>query len=232
MKHIFTVNDAIIQVEEPNNHFNESLPLVLCHIEENDVDFYTTLLQQNCPSMILVTISNLEWQTDLCPWDIPPVNKYIQCHGGANNYISQLQNQILPMIKEKVMHPIKRYIIAGYSLSGLFALYAPFHLDIFEGIVCASGSLWYPKFDNYLKKNQWISPISTVYLSLGDKEHHTKNKIMASVKDRILIVYDYLRQHGINVIFEQNPGNHFQNTDLRLAKGIIWVISNLDSKSI
>lgn len=229
MKKTIPIDDIIIQINEPDNKQNESLPLVLCHVGENETELLNTLKQLNCPPMILVTISGLDWQNDLCPWDIAPVNKYIQCHGGADKYILRLQNKILPIIQEQTIHPIHHYIIAGYSLSGLFSLYVPFHLDIFDGIVLASGSLWYPKFINYLKKNQWISPISTVYLSLGDQEHLTKNKIMATVKDNTQMAFDYLKSQGINVTFKKNKGNHFQDIDLRLAKGIVWVISHLVS---
>ena len=29
---------------------------------------------------------------------------------------------------------------------------------------------------------------------------------------------------GIKTIYEENEGNHFQNADLRMAKGIKWIL--------
>ena len=63
-----------------------------------------------------------------------------------------------------------------------------------------------------------------VYLSLGDKEEKTKNPVMRTVADCICTQYDLLRDSGTNSILEWNPGNHFRDADLRMAKAFAWCI--------
>ena len=65
-----------------------------------------------------------------------------------------------------------------------------------------------------------------VYLSLGDKEEKTKNKIMATVGDRIREQYELLR--SINCTLEWNEGNHFKEPDIRTAKAFAWCIERLE----
>lgn len=36
--------------------------------------------------------------------------------------------------------------------------------------------------------------------------------------------YDQYKNKGIETTFEMNPGNHFKDADLRLAKGIAWIL--------
>ena len=77
----------------------------------------------------------------------------------------------------------REHWLMGYSLAGLFALWAAYESDVFSGIVCCSGSLWFPDWDHYVRDHVIQSKCS-VYLSLGGKEEKTKNKVMAAVGDR------------------------------------------------
>ena len=73
--------------------------------------------------------------------------------------------------------------LAGYSLAGLFALWAAYECDIFSGIACCSGSLWFKDWDIYMREHT-LKRKCSVYLSLGGKEEKTKNAVMATVGDR------------------------------------------------
>ena len=66
---------------------------------------------------------------------------------------------------------------------------------------------------------------TSVYLSLGDKEEKTKNPTMAQVGNCIRKQQELLTAQGINTILEWNPGNHFQHSDERTAKGFAWLIN-------
>ena len=68
---------------------------------------------------------------------------------------------------------------------------------------------------------------TSVYLSLGDKEEKTKNPTMAQVGNCIRKQQELLTAQGINTILEWNPGNHFQHSDERTAKGFAWVINHI-----
>ncbi len=48
------------------------------------------------------------------------------------------------------------------------------------------------------------------------------------VEDKTRKIYEHYKDSGINTTFEMNPGNHFKDVDLRLAKGIAWILSDFD----
>ena len=118
----------------------------------------------------------------------------------------------------------KSYYIGGYSLAGLFALWAAYQTDTFDGVAAASPSMWFPGFADYMKENEIRT--DTVYLSLGDKEEKARNPVMATVGDRIREAHALLKEQGANCILEWNKGNHFKDTDLRTARAFAWVLHN------
>jgi hypothetical protein len=63
-----------------------------------------------------------------------------------------------------------------------------------------------------------------LYLSLGDKEAKTRNQYMKVVQENTEGIADHLREAGIDVTFEMNPGNHFRDAALRSAKGILAIL--------
>lgn len=64
-----------------------------------------------------------------------------------------------------------------------------------------------------------------IYLSLGDQESRTRNRVMSTVGDRITEYADLLTSQGIVTTLEWNPGNHFQDADLRTAKAFLWCLA-------
>ncbi len=60
--------------------------------------------------------------------------------------------------------------IAGYSLAGLFALYAICQTDVFSRVGCMSGSLWFPGFKEYVFSHEPKRWADCIYFSLGDRE--------------------------------------------------------------
>ena len=129
---------------------------------------------------------------------------------------------MIPYLKENYGDNKKIYI-GGYSLSALFALWASYKIDLFDGVVAASPSMWFPDFMKYISEND--IKVNKVYLSLGDKEEKTKNKVMATVGDNIRKYYEMLKNtKGKEVVLEWNEGNHFVDSDLRTAKGFAWIL--------
>lgn len=66
--------------------------------------------------------------------------------GKAGETLDWITGSLLPYLHEKELIPegVKKYI-AGYSLSGLFALWAFMVSTEFDGAVSCSGSLWFPR---------------------------------------------------------------------------------------
>ncbi|MBO4423682.1 MAG: esterase, partial [Clostridia bacterium] len=118
----------------------------------------------------------------------------------------------------------KTYYIGGYSLAGLFALWAAYRTDVFKGVAAASPSMWFPGFADYIKKNEIKT--GAVCLSLGDKEEKTRNPVMATVGDRIREAHALLSGRGVKCTLEWNEGNHFKDADIRTAKAFSWVMNN------
>ena len=114
--------------------------------------------------------------------------------------------------------------IAGYSLGGLFAIYSVYKTTIFTRIASASGSFWFPKFIAFAQENKLKADVKKIYFSLGNKESKVKNKVLATVENNTKELEKLLNDKGIKTIYEENEGNHFQNADLRMAKGIKWIL--------
>ena len=167
----------------------------------------------------LVAFMIKDWNKELTPWPAPPVFGKIPFGNGATDTLNFIVSQLLPLVQEEIPH----VILGGYSLAGLFALWASYQTEKFEGIVAASPSVWYPQWMEYAEINK---PLATsFYLSLGDKEEKTKNLTMAQVGNCIRKQQELLTAQGVNAILEWNPGNHFQHSDERTAKGFAWLIN-------
>ena len=163
----------------------------------------------------LIAVRINDWNNDLSPWDAPAVFTKESFGSGASETLGDL----LELCGDKS----RTYYIGGYSLAGLFALWAAYQTDVFKGVAAASPSVWFPGFTEYMKKNEIKT--DTVYLSLGDREEKTRNPIMATVGDRIREAQVLLKERGVNCILEWNEGNHFKDPDIRTARAFAWVLN-------
>ena len=154
------------------------------------------------------------WNADLSPWKAPAVFGSEDFGGSAAETLAE--------IRKLTADPQKTYYIGGYSLAGLFALWAVYQTDAFRGAAAASPSVWFPDFTDYMKQHE--IRCRNVYLSLGDREAKTRNAVMATVEDRIREADAMLNGQGVNCVLEWNPGNHFRDTDIRTAKAFAWLL--------
>ena len=159
------------------------------------------------------------WNTDLSPWPAPAVFGDEDFGEGASRTLEKLLREIIP----EILSENEKIYLGGYSLAGLFALWAGYQTDFFEGIAAASPSIWFPGFTDYMRANTFRA--GAVYLSLGDREERTKNPFMSQVGNAIRDGYAVLRNAGINCTLEWNKGNHFKNPDLRTAKAFAWLMT-------
>ncbi len=116
-------------------------------------------------------------------------------------------------------------IIAGYSLAGLFALWAQARSTTLDRVASASGSLWYPGFARFVQESAMARPPECVFISLGKKETKTPSRLLRNVAHGTDEVVASLRGKGIPTHFVLNPGNHFKEPALRMARGIAWCVS-------
>lgn len=177
-----------------------------------------------CKPFNLVAIGSIDWNNDMTPWSQNSVFKGDDGYkGGASHFLEIVINKIIPYVESVIGGKPSNSVLAGYSLGGLFSSWSLFQKTPFTSFVSASGSLWFPKFLSYAANTQ-IAHHCFVYLSLGDKEEISKNKVLATVGDCTTKFYELLKERNIPCMYEMNKGNHFIEADLRTAKGIFAVL--------
>ena len=196
---------SVVMIQMADDHDLEFIESEVREIQKlTEVDF------------CLVAIKVQNWNLDLSPWKAPAVFGKEGFGGGADKTLEE----VLKYCSDRD----KTYIIGGYSLAGLFALWAAYQTDVFAAVAAASPSIWFPGFVDFMKENEIHS--KAVYLSLGDKEERARNPVMASVGTCIREASDILKDKGIKTILEWNQGNHFKDADLRTAKAFAWAATS------
>lgn len=200
---------SVILIQPVDDHDLAFLENEVAFIKEmTDVDFK------------LLAVKVDAWNAALSPWEAPAVFGKDAFAGNAD----QTLEDILTLCSDTN----KTYYIGGYSLAGLFALWAGCQTEVFKGVAAASPSVWFPGFTDYLKDHEMKS--ECVYLSLGDKESKTRNPVMAAVGEKIIEVFRSLEWQSIPCTLEWNQGNHFKDADKRTAKAFAWIMKPEDMK--
>lgn len=185
-----------------------------------------------------------DWNRELSPWEAPPVFGKEGFGAGAEETLRFVVEELLPEIclpeilvgtneEKEAARGLdiqeKRFCLGGYSLAGLFSLWAAYQTHLFQGIAAVSPSVWFPKWDQYIRANEIHA--ERVYLSLGEKEIKVRNQVMAKVGDAIRLQHELLLDSAVcrECVMEWNPGNHFVDSDKRTAKGFAWVLNHAGS---
>ena len=171
---------------------------------------------------VLATIELEDWIIDLMPW--PDGNISRDTDAGKHGQ-ETLQYLLLSLVPE--LH--RRYgplpvILGGYSLGGLFALWASTQTDTFRAIAAASPSVWIHGWLPFARKHLPLA--EDIYLSLGKQEEHVKNQAIARVGDNLrayhALLQEQLGPEHCTLVWEE--GNHFTDNERRLARAFAFVI--------
>ncbi len=190
-----------------------------------------TDLTNNTP-FLLAAFHVDDWNKDLSPWIAPPVFGKNEFGNGAAGTLTYITDRLIPDINNLHLSGAEgevHYIIGGYSLSALFALWAAHQTAMFSACSAASPSVWFPGWMEYAGKNR--IKVQNVYMSLGDKEEKAKNKILASVGENIRKQDELLESAGANHILEWNGGNHFNEVEIRTARGFAWCLNRVRGRN-
>lgn len=163
----------------------------------------------------LVMIYPYDWNYCMTPWKYH--DKNMGKTGGGEEFLSWFISEIYD---EKY----QRQYIGGYSLGGLFALFAACEKELFDGVMSVSGSLWYPGALEYFSEKSIGKRIGKIYMSLGDKESLTKNAEREKVgfnTEKLAEVFGRTKE----VFFEYNRGGHFTDISERIVKSILTEIN-------
>ncbi|MCC8102320.1 MAG: alpha/beta hydrolase [Clostridiales bacterium] len=174
----------------------------------------------------LVVYEVADWNAQLSPWPARAAFGEEMFAGRGSEKLAWLTDKCIPRLKEAELIPkgVPQYT-AGYSLSGLFALWVLLESDIFDGAASCSGSLWIDGWMDYIRDKK-LSCDALIYLSLGSREERTKNLLMSTVGDCTRETYDCLKKNPAvkKITLQWNKGGHFADADARLVNGILWLL--------
>ena len=215
--------NARIKMMDTYRYGNEDAQVVLVQlVSDYELRFLQEeydLIKEKLPErdFLLLGLRIDDWNEELSPWEAPAVFGKDDFGSGANDTLQELIRTLKdPVLKQKDLY------LGGYSLAGLFALWAAYQTDLFKGVAAVSPSVWFPGFLDYVKGNEIRT--NKIYLSLGDQEHKTRHPVMATVQDNIEALHQYYQQKGCECLLEYNPGNHFRDPHLRMTKGFFWLL--------
>ena len=212
-------------------YLNENTEYILIQpVDENDIsvlDNEVKHIEENTDrNFSLVAFKIEDWNSELTPWEMPLLRGKGNFGDGASGTLEFIKNDLIPSLSEYISTENKeiKYILGGYSLAGLFSLWSGYQTDIFEGIAAVSPSVWYKGWIEYVGAGKPLS--EKIYLSLGDTEEKTKHQILSKIGENIRKQYEILENsENVKTVLEWNEGNHFQNPDIRTAKGFLWVMN-------
>ena len=171
----------------------------------------------------IVVIEDVNWNDDLTPWPAVGVFKKAKPFGGkAELFLNKMTHEIIPEIEKDMGIANAERTLLGVSLSGLFAVWSAFNTDAFTNIISISGSLWYDGFVEWMKEQTPSPQLKKICLLLGEKEKNAKEKRMATVEERTLVVADILKAKcQAAVVFELVEGTHFSPILPRMERAIM-----------
>lgn len=215
---------------------SETKKIIYLPLSEVDIlDEIRGLLAKVCENedINLIAITGIEWNEDLSPWPARKVFKRDKHFTGkADEFIEVLENRIIPEVEERIYGSetdlnIERYLV-GFSMAGLFTIYAGTKSDKFIGIGSISGSMWFDGFYDYMEETvkEKKPGFKKAYFSVGDKESEAKNPRFQTAEACTTEIEDLFRDHVIKTKLEINEGDHFTDMGIRIADGIAWLLSN------
>ena len=199
----------------------------------------------------LVNVGVDLWEENFSPWCAPRVfAKGPNFGDGAQKTLDTLINQAIPWAESELSEPPAYRALVGYSLAGLFSLWAGVSPQVargmspqvscgvargsqldapaatFQRIGAVSGSFWFPGLLDYVDQqlSGGVVGLTHAYLSLGDREARTPNPQIMHVRENAELLASKLQNAGITSTFELNRGNHFQNVEGRMQKALNWLV--------
>jgi len=177
-------------------------------------------------SHVLVTFETKNWNDDLSPWPAPAIGRKQKNFGGCSaKTLHWIQEKLIPEVITRVPNTQDgQKGLIGYSMAGMFALWAMCQTDIFTVFASCSGSLWYDGFCDYIEKNPPLS-VCSVYISLGEREEFSRNPYFARVGSATRKIASLLKASPMckDVTLVWHPGGHSGSVGERLAAAQVWM---------
>ena len=180
-----------------------------------------------CRGFAMAAFDTGDWARALMPWRDTAVSRDGQVGLHARDTLLFVEHDLLPWLRSRYGN--LPCVIGGYSLGGLFALWAASESAAFDGVAAASPSLWIDGWADYAEGH----PVKArhVYMSLGDREEHCRNQRMKRIGDCVRLEHELLgKQLGnSSTTLEWNHGGHFGEEAERTARAFEWCIGHMAS---
>lgn len=163
------------------------------------------------PRCTLAVVPVSDWNRQLSPWPAQAVFRGGEDFAGEADAFFDEMMAALPAGK--------RMCLMGYSLAGLFALYAATKTDAFESVAALSPSVWYPGFREYFAEHLPQGQ-TRFYLSLGRKEEKAGSALLRSVGEHLRAVQAML---GGDTPLILHDGGHYTDVDRRILSAIEYL---------
>ena len=174
---------------------------------------------------VLATVELEDWTVGLMPWWDGNVSRDPEAGKHGQETLEYLLSALVPELRKR-FGPLP-LILGGYSLGGLFALWASMQTDTFQAVAAASPSVWIHGWLPFARKH--VPLAEDIYLSLGDREEQVKNQAIARVGDNLRAHYALLQEQigpeHCTLVWEQ--GNHFTDNEGRLARAFAWCLRRI-----
>lgn len=174
----------------------------------------------------IVFFDTVEWAKALMPWHDEAVSREEEVGMHAQDTLVYIEESLVPWLHERFGK--LPCIIGGYSLGGLFALWAARQSTAFDAVAAASPSLWIKGWADFADSHSLNAQLA--YVSLGNREEHCRNQRMARIGDCVRHEHMTLaNQIGTSATtLEWNSGGHFGDEAERTAKAFAWCIENIN----
>ena len=121
------------------NAVESRVPFIYMHEIQDESDaVLKRCAELGCPPFVLVAIHVPQWNDMLTPWECPGIfADDAPFAGRADRQLEALSEIVQKTEAQLGVRPAHR-CIAGYSLAGLFATWAPFQTDLFDAVASSS----------------------------------------------------------------------------------------------
>ena len=188
-------------------------------------------ITEHRPALNFVLIAANNRTDDYTPWPLLASETLLMYFGGkAEEHLSFIKTCVVPFCESEYgfASSAEKRVIGGYSLGGLFSLYAAVNTDLFGTVLSCSSSLWYSDFLDYLKEHSFKAPHPKLYMSVADEEGVTATNLTNHQIQNTMTLKDWLepkfQPNDFNFMLEE--GNHGNNIPRRVERAIRWVEEN------
>lgn len=164
----------------------------------------------------ILSVPPADWDRELTPWPAPALGKKRPPFAGAGRAYLQRLLALAEEASAMLPEPPQALGILGYSLGGLFSLWAACETGAFACAGSASGSLWYDGWCRYLAGHPCRA--RRVRLSLGEREPRARDPRMAAVGDCTEQTRLLLSSQGVDAALRWEQGGHFTEPHARLLR--------------